>query len=228
VVGEAATGVEAVSLAGSLEPDLVLMDLQMPELDGVAATARVRDLHPDVHVLVLTTYDTDADITRAIEAGAIGYLLKDAPRDDLFAGVRSAARGESVMSPAVATRVLGKMRAPGEEALSAREIEVLAAVATGMSNKQIARQLRVSGATVKTHLPARLRQARCRRSDGRRHGRAATRDHPLGCAGPGPSPSPVVPGRPGPGNQWTRDGPSRVGWLVAQRRQLWPGCSSST
>lgn len=152
VVGEAETGVEAVSLAGSLEPDLVLMDLQMPELDGAAATASIRDRHPEVQVLVLTTYDTDADITRAIEAGAIGYLLKDAPREDLFAGVRVAAGGESVLSPAVATRVLGKMRAQGEEALSPREIEVLAAVARGMSNNEIARELRVSEATVKSHL----------------------------------------------------------------------------
>jgi DNA-binding NarL/FixJ family response regulator len=152
VVGEAATGAEVVSLAGSLEPDLVLMDLQMPELDGAAATARLRDRHSDVHVLVLTTYDTDADITRAIEAGAIGYLLKDAPREDLFAGVRAAARGESVLSPAVATRVLGKMRAHGEEALSPREIEVLDAVARGMSNNEIALELRVSEATIKTHL----------------------------------------------------------------------------
>jgi DNA-binding NarL/FixJ family response regulator len=152
VVGEAATGAEAVSLAGSLAPDLVLMDLQMPELDGAAATVRLRDRHPDVHVLVLTTYDTDADIARAIEAGAIGYLLKDAPREDLFAGVRAAARGESVLSPAVATRVLGRMRAHGEEALTPREIEVLDAVARGMSNNEIALELRVSEATIKTHL----------------------------------------------------------------------------
>jgi DNA-binding NarL/FixJ family response regulator len=103
-------------------------------------------------VRVLTTYDTDADISRAAEAGATGYLLKDARRDDLFNAVRLAARGESVLSPGVASRVLGKMRAPAEEALSAREIEVVGAVARGLSNRDIARELHVSEATVKTHL----------------------------------------------------------------------------
>jgi DNA-binding NarL/FixJ family response regulator len=103
-------------------------------------------------VLVLTTYDTDADITRAVEAGATGYVLKDARREDLFQAVRLAARGESVLSPGVAARVLGRMRAPAEEALSAREIEVLGAVARGFSNRDVARELHISEATVKTHL----------------------------------------------------------------------------
>jgi DNA-binding NarL/FixJ family response regulator len=152
VVGEASTGAEALSMAHSLRPDLVLMDLQMPELDGASATRQIRAEHEDVHVLVLTTYDTDADISRAVEAGATGYLLKDARREDLFNAVRLAARGESVLSPGVASRVLGKMRAPAEEALSVREIEVLAAVARGLSNREVARELHVSEATVKTHL----------------------------------------------------------------------------
>jgi DNA-binding NarL/FixJ family response regulator len=152
VVGEASTGAEAVSMVRSLRPDLVLMDLQMPELDGASATERIRAEHEDVQVLILTTYDTDADISRAVEAGATGYLLKDARREDLFDAVRLAARGESVLSPGVASRVLGRMRAPAEEALSAREIEVLGAVARGLTNREVARELHVSEATVKTHL----------------------------------------------------------------------------
>jgi DNA-binding NarL/FixJ family response regulator len=152
VVGEATTGAEAIDLADELRPDLVLMDLQMPGTDGATATATIRDRHPDIHVLVLTTYDTDADITRAIDAGATGYLLKDAVRDDLFAAVRAAARGDSVLSPAVAARVMQRLRTRADEALSSREIEVLAAVARGLSNKDAARALHVSEATVKTHL----------------------------------------------------------------------------
>jgi DNA-binding NarL/FixJ family response regulator len=152
VVGEATTGKEAVGLARSLRPDLVLMDLQMPELDGATATRRIRAEHGDVQVLVLTTYDTDADIRRAVEAGATGYLLKDARREELFHAVRLAAKGESVLSPGVAKRVLRRMRAPAEEALSSREIEVLGAVARGLSNRAIARSFHISEATVKTHL----------------------------------------------------------------------------
>ncbi|MGH2700501.1 MAG: response regulator [Actinomycetota bacterium] len=152
IVGEAGTGAEAVSMARSLHPDLVLMDLQMPELDGASATQLIRTEHEDVHVLVLTTYDTDADISRAVDAGATGYLLKDARREDLFDAVRLAAQGKSVLSPGVASRVLGRMRAPAEEALSAREIDVLGAVARGLSNREVARKLHVSEATIKTHL----------------------------------------------------------------------------
>jgi DNA-binding NarL/FixJ family response regulator len=152
VVGEAATGTQAVERAQLLRPDVVLMDLQMPELDGPAAIATLREREPAVHVLVVTTFGSDADITRAIDAGATGYLLKDAPREQLFTAIRAAARGESVLSPTVATRVLGRMRAPAEEALSSRELEILAAVARGLSNKDIGRQLYVSEATVKTHL----------------------------------------------------------------------------
>ena len=152
LVGEAATGTQAVAQARALRPDVVLMDLQMPELDGPDAIATLREQAPEVRVLVLTTYGTDADITRAVDAGATGYLLKDAPREQLFGAIRAAARGESVLSPLVATRVLGRMRAPAEEALSPRELEILQAVARGLSNKDIGRQLYVSEATVKTHL----------------------------------------------------------------------------
>jgi DNA-binding NarL/FixJ family response regulator len=152
LVGEAATGTQAVERARALRPDVVLMDLQMPELDGPAAIATLRDQAPEVRVLVLTTFGTDADITRAVDAGATGYLLKDAPREQLFGAIRAAARGEAVLSPSVATRVLGRMRAPAEEALSSRELEILGAVARGLSNKEIGRQLYVSEATVKTHL----------------------------------------------------------------------------
>lgn len=152
VVGEATTGAEAVALVVQLRPDVVLMDLRMPEMDGVTAIAEIRAQQPDTHVLVLTTYDTDADILRAIEAGATGYLLKDAPREELFRAVRAAARGEAVLAPVVAARLMGRMRAPAEESLSAREIEVLELVARGASNKQIARQLHISEATVKSHL----------------------------------------------------------------------------
>jgi DNA-binding NarL/FixJ family response regulator len=152
LVGEAATGTEAVAHARALRPDVVLMDLQMPDLDGPAAITALRGLAPEVRVLVLTTFGTDADITRAVDAGATGYLLKDAPREQLFGAIRAAAKGESVLSPSVATRVLGRMRAPAEEALSPRELEILQAVARGLSNKEIGRQLYVSEATVKTHL----------------------------------------------------------------------------
>jgi DNA-binding NarL/FixJ family response regulator len=152
VVGEAATGTEVIDLAGRLHPDVVLMDLRMPQGDGVAATAALRDRHPDVHVLVLTTYDTDADILRAIEAGATGYLLKDATAEELVQAIRAAAAGQSVFAPPVASRVIGRMRAPGEEALTTREIEILEQVARGRSNREIGAALFISEATVKTHL----------------------------------------------------------------------------
>jgi DNA-binding NarL/FixJ family response regulator len=152
VVGEAGDGSEVLQLVDSLDPDLVLMDLQMPELDGVAATRRIRTDHAGVEVLILTTYDTDADINRAVAAGATGYLLKDASREELMQAIRLAAQGESVLSPKVASRVLGRMRAPAEEALSTREVEVLLEVADGLSNKEVGRMLHISEATVKTHL----------------------------------------------------------------------------
>ncbi len=152
VVGEAENGKQAVSLVGRLEPDVVLMDLQMPELDGVSATEQITDRFRTVQVLVLTTYDTDADITLAIGAGAIGYLLKDAPRENLFDAIRAASRGESVLTPSVASRVMERIRSPEVEMLSRREIEVLTEVADGKSNKETSQMLFISEATVKTHL----------------------------------------------------------------------------
>jgi len=152
VVGEAGDGAEAIALVGDLDPDVVLMDLRMPKMDGVAAIARLRELAPAVPVLVLTTYDTDADIVRAIVAGATGYLLKDATREELLHAIRSAAAGRSALAPTVASRLVARMAGPAGSALSAREIEVLKLVARGRSNKEIARMLHLSEATVKTHL----------------------------------------------------------------------------
>ncbi len=152
VVGEAAHGEEAVSQVAALAPDVVLMDLRMPGVDGVEATRRIRAQHPDVQVLVLTTYDTDDDIVRAVEAGAVGYLLKDSPREELFRGVHAAARGESLLAAAVASRLMGRLRTPPGPSLSPREVEVLLLVAEGRQNKDIARTLFVSETTVKSHL----------------------------------------------------------------------------
>ena len=152
VVGEAGDGVEAVILVETLKPDIILMDLRMPVMDGVAALGEIKAHSPQVQVLVLTTYDSDADILPAIEAGAAGYLLKDSSRQELYDGIRAAARGETVLAPAVAARLVGKMRAPAEEQLSGREVEVLQLVAEGKSNGEIAAQLHISQATVKSHL----------------------------------------------------------------------------
>lgn len=152
VAGEAANGREAVSLVGRVEPDVVLMDLRMPEMDGVEATGRIKGEWPQAQVLVLTTYDTDADIVRAVEAGATGYLLKDAPREELFDAIRTTARGDSPLAPAVASRLMRRMRGPAEEALSAREIDILSLVSWGMSNREIAKRLWISETTVKSHM----------------------------------------------------------------------------
>lgn len=152
VVGEASHGVEALALINTLKPDVVLMDLRMPLLDGVSAIRQIRASGARPQVLVLTTYDTDSEIVRAVEAGATGYLLKDVPREELFRAVRLCARGEAVLSPPIAARLLGRMRGAREENLSVRELEVLALVAKGLSNKEIARKLKISEATVKTHL----------------------------------------------------------------------------
>ncbi|MET8349790.1 response regulator transcription factor [Micromonospora sp. NPDC005206] len=152
VVGEAADGAEALALVAALHPDVVLMDLRMPGMDGVTAIGRLARSGSTARVLVLTTYDTDADVLPAIEAGATGYLLKDAPRDDLVRAVRAAARGESVLAPSVAGRLIGRLRAPAEEPLSQRELEVLTLVARGASNREAAARLFISEATVKTHL----------------------------------------------------------------------------
>ncbi|MGQ5259432.1 response regulator transcription factor [Micromonospora sp. RHAY321] len=152
VVGEAADGAEALALVETLRPDVVLMDLRMPGMDGVTAIGRLARSGSAARVLVLTTYDTDADVLPAIEAGATGYLLKDAPREDLVRAVRAAARGESVLAPSVAGRLMGRLRAPAEEPLSHRELEVLTLVARGASNREAAARLFISEATVKTHL----------------------------------------------------------------------------
>jgi DNA-binding NarL/FixJ family response regulator len=152
VVGEASNGLEALDLLGKLSIDVVLMDLRMPQMDGVSAIRQIRAQFPKVQVLVLTTYDTDSEIVRAVEAGATGYLLKDVPREELFRAVRLCARGEAVLSPPIAARLLSWVRGPAEENLSVRELEVLSLVARGLSNKEIARKLKISEATVKTHL----------------------------------------------------------------------------
>jgi DNA-binding NarL/FixJ family response regulator len=152
VVGEAGDGEELLRLAGEVTADVALVDLRMPVLDGVSAIARLGEISPALHVLVLTTYDSDADIRRAVAAGATGYVLKDAPREELFRAIRGTARGESYLSPAVASRLVDQVRAPDQDALSPREVEVLTLVAQGSANKEIARALRLSEATVKSHL----------------------------------------------------------------------------
>lgn len=152
VVGEAATGLEAVSLALELEPDLVLMDLQMPELSGADATARILEQRPGIRVIVLTTYESDSAILTAIEAGASGYLLKAAPSTEILAGIRSVAAGDVALAPSIAAMIVGRMKAPATPTLTARETEVLALVAQGESNPSIAKALFLSEATVKTHL----------------------------------------------------------------------------
>ena len=155
VLGQAADGAQAVDLAERLAPDVVLMDLRMPGMDGLGAIAELARRGNGARVLVLTTYDTDADVLPAIQAGATGYLLKDAPRTELLRAVRAAARGESVLSPSVASRVLGRVRRPASDEpgeLSPRELEILELVARGTTNREAAERLFISEATVKTHL----------------------------------------------------------------------------
>jgi DNA-binding NarL/FixJ family response regulator len=168
VVGEAGDGEEALAQVAALSPDVVLMDLRMPRLDGVGATARITADFPSSRVLVLTTYGTDADIIPAVEAGASGYLLKDTPRLQLVEAVRSAARGETVLAPPIAARLVSRLRSPATNSgpasgaasgpagpanpLTPREVEVLQAVSRGLSNAEIGRALFIGEATVKTHL----------------------------------------------------------------------------
>ncbi|MEU9504823.1 response regulator transcription factor [Micromonospora sp. NPDC048170] len=152
VVAEASTADDAVRQAAALRPDVVLMDLQLGDgVDGAVATTNLLALPDPPRVLVLTTYDTQEDIVRAVEAGATGYLLKDCPPDDLFRAVHAAAAGQTVLSPPVAARLMNRMRGP-QENLSAREVEILTLLARGHANKEISRRLFISEATVKTHL----------------------------------------------------------------------------
>ncbi|HYQ69780.1 response regulator transcription factor [Actinophytocola sp.] len=152
VLGEAGDGEEAIVAGEKLRPDVILMDLRMPRADGVTAIKELAKRGVPARILVLTTYDTDSDVLPAIEAGATGYLLKDSPRDELFRAVEAAARGQAVLSPAVATRLMGQMRQPASEPLSQRELEVLELIARGSTNREAAKALFISEATVKTHL----------------------------------------------------------------------------
>jgi DNA-binding NarL/FixJ family response regulator len=160
VVAEAANGADAVALAQEHRPDIVLMDLRMPvldgpEFDGAAATARIIETVPGTRVLILTTYETDDHILGAIEAGASGYLLKAAPQEEILAGVRSVVGGQTVLAPAIAAKLVARMRSdalPARPKLSARELDVLRLVAAGNSNASVAARLFISEATVKTHL----------------------------------------------------------------------------
>jgi DNA-binding NarL/FixJ family response regulator len=152
VVGAAADGGEALTLAAALRPDVILMDLRMPGLDGVTTIRQLAARGIPARILVLTTYDTDSDVVPAIEAGATGYLLKDSSREELYRAVRAAYRGESILAPSVATRLMSQLRSPVQEALSERELEVLTLIAQGLTNREAAARLFISEATVKTHL----------------------------------------------------------------------------
>jgi DNA-binding NarL/FixJ family response regulator len=161
VVGEAANGAEAVKLAGSFRPNVVLMDLQMPVMNGVAATRQLHSTQPDCHVIALTTFDGDEYIFDCLRAGAVGYLLKDAPSENLFAAIRAAARGESFLQPSVTTRVLAEFTRLSDqpvasvtlvEPLSDREHEILRLIAKGSTNREIAEALFITEGTVKNHV----------------------------------------------------------------------------
>jgi DNA-binding NarL/FixJ family response regulator len=162
VVGEAADGEEALHKCGALKPDVVLMDLRMPVLDGAAATRRLKASQPAIRVIVLTTFDEDAAIFDGLRAGAIGYLLKDAPTDKLYEAIRAAARGETVLQPSVAAKVVAQFTRLSEqtsgwsqalpEPLSQRELEILRLMANGATNREIAAQLVLAEGTVKNHV----------------------------------------------------------------------------
>jgi DNA-binding NarL/FixJ family response regulator len=152
VLGEAGDGAEAIRLAQALTPDVILMDLRMPGMDGLTAITELARQGITARVLVLTTYDTDSYVLPAIEAGATGYLLKDAPRAELLRAVRAAAQGQAVLSPSVATRLMSRVREPETKPLSRRELEILRLIAAGTTNRDAAAKLLISEATVKTHL----------------------------------------------------------------------------
>ncbi len=152
VVGEATNGMEAVDLADWRKPDVVLMDLRMPELDGATAIARIKACSPETNALVLTTYESDADVIKAIGNGATGYMLKDAPREDLLQAIRNAAEGKPLLAPTVTARLMDRMRKPAADALTPREIEILELVAGGARNKEVAKELWITEITVKTHM----------------------------------------------------------------------------
>jgi DNA-binding NarL/FixJ family response regulator len=152
IVGEASNGAEAVTATKSLAPDLVLMDLRMPVLNGVDATAGILAERPGTRVVVLTTYASDGEVLRAIEAGAVGYLLKDVPHDELFRALRAVARGERYLAPAVTERLMSRWQQPARSSLTDRELDVLRCVARGDGNKQIAASLGIAEPTVKAHL----------------------------------------------------------------------------
>ena len=157
VIGEAKDGVEAVSKVKELKPDVVLMDLRMPEMDGVEAMRQIRSIDPAVKFIILTTYSDDDYIFSGIEAGARAYLLKDAPRDELFKAIRAVHKGESLIQPVVASKLLDRFsqlsrRTPSGEELSERELEVLCLMAKGAANKEISAELKIAQSTVKTHI----------------------------------------------------------------------------
>lgn len=152
VLAEAADGATAVRLAQELRPDVILMDLRMPGMDGLTAITELTRLGVTARVLVLTTYDTDSHVLPAIEAGATGYLLKDSPREELLRGARAAAKGESVLSPSVAARLMNRVRTPAPQLLSQRELEILELVAAGNTNREAATRLFITEATIKSHL----------------------------------------------------------------------------
>ena len=153
VVGEAADGEEAVRKAEELQPDVVLMDLLMPKMDGITATATIRRARPDTEVIALTSVLEDASVVAAVRAGAIGYLLKDTQADELRSAIRAAAAGQVRLAPQAAARLMNEVRAPeNPDMLTEREIEVLRLLAQGQANKEIARALHIAEKTVKTHV----------------------------------------------------------------------------